>query len=69
MSKDWLDYGEDRVKMIRQNIETCTERAVRQKAEIERREITPKEKREIESKFSDAIREHDRMRNIKRGVK
>lgn len=68
--KTYLDYGQDKVDMIRDNINICTERAARQHAQDSRRsEVTPKEKQKIRETFKQAIWEHDRMRNIKRGVK
>jgi hypothetical protein len=53
----------------RNNIDICTERAARCKAQGLRREITPKEKQQLRETFKNAIYEHDRLQNIKRGVR
>ena len=62
--------SEKEISRRRNNIDVCVERAARCRAQdLRRSEVTPKEKQKIKEQFKDAIREHDRIQNIRRGVR
>lgn len=53
----------------RRNVEINAERAARQQAKEERREVTSGDRNKYRKFFSKYTEEADRRRNIKRGVK